>query len=204
MSPFIRGCTACRRVKTTRSPWEPVIVGILEGTARSHIVLSALPRDQRCGDYFRCRGPLSGQSGMLGRVLINAQVAAPHLLHPPYTSKKDTLQAIDEGTLYKQRWWRVQWFVTEGLTMKNRILVAGASVSWVALIALVCSGPQTLADTVLDQQYALHDENDGADFFINPPSGINSFTNSGSDDDFQTFVTTAVPGPIAIPRRHWV
>jgi hypothetical protein len=32
-------------------PREPVIVGIPEGTARSHIVLSALPRDQRCGDY---------------------------------------------------------------------------------------------------------------------------------------------------------
>src|SRR5262249_9203305 len=39
----------------------------------------------------------------------------------------------------------------------------------------------------------------GGDYFINPFGGITSFSPSGADDDFRTFVTTpaSVPGPIA-------
>jgi hypothetical protein len=55
------------------------------------------------------QAPTFAFASYLGR----AQVAAPQLLHPPYTSRKDTLRAIDEGTLYKPCWWRLRWFVTE-------------------------------------------------------------------------------------------
>jgi hypothetical protein len=37
---------------------------------------------------------LRAGGGEIGRVLINAQIAALQLLHTPYTSKKDTLQTV--------------------------------------------------------------------------------------------------------------
>jgi hypothetical protein len=37
----------------------------------------------------------------------------------------------------------------------------------------------------------------GRDYFVNPSINIISFVHDGPDDDFRTFVTTAVPGPIA-------
>jgi hypothetical protein len=61
-----------------------------------------------------------GVTRQLGRVLINAQIAAPllwaiHIGCP----KNDAQQAIDEGPLYKPRWWRLRRFVGRRARMKG-------------------------------------------------------------------------------------
>jgi hypothetical protein len=92
---------------------------------------------------------------------------------------------------------------SRGVTvMKSKALLAGPSLTWLALVALVGSTPQTRADAIVtDQQYKLFNE------FVNPTSLQTQFVQTftvgvaGTLTEIDLF-TTGVFGPLPFPSLN--